>query len=546
MTTPARTPQPHRPEVGAERRSAAGAGPPGKPGQANLVVQDQPTRRIRRPVDALRCLADLFWIGVLVVAGLAARATTQGVETDLVDASRRLQDVVLPTLRGISLFGLLAFTVALAVRQLVRRQSRRLAEAVATGAGTIALVLLANLVLRSNFDGTLYRAIAMAPPGTSGFAPLDAPLAGLVAFTTIIDLSGRTRWRVALWLTVGVYLVTSLADLRTSVLSVLITLLVGRVIALAVRYVAGSPSQRPPAAAIAAALGSADQPVTEMRRVPVSGVESRRYAAVTPDGGRLDVTVFDRDRQAAGLLSRLYRLVRLRDQVARRAPLSTERLAERRALLAYAVEDAGVRTPRLRAVLRVGPEAMALAYRRRRRHVAGPAGQRGDRRGSGTRVGRGAPAARAPGHPPVADRGQDRHLPGRPDQAARPGRRRHRGQRPAAAPGPGPAAGRAGHAGRPGPGRRPGAAQAGRGRAGRAAAAAAAGGAGPVNPDVPAPEQARAAGAAVPRLLAIDPGDGAGRAAGPAGAGPAAQPDHSGGQHPGRLPADFGSWPGST
>jgi len=327
------------------------------------VVEDQPTRRIRRPVDGLRCLADAFWIAVLAGAGLAARAATEGVETDLVKLSQRLQDVVLPTLRGISLFGLLAFTVALAIRQLVRRQSRRLAEAIATGAGTIALVLLADLILRSNitYAGTLYRAIAMTPPGTSGFAPLDAPLAGLVAFTTIIDLSGRTKWRVALWLTVGVYLVTSLADLRTSVLSVLITLLVGRVIALAVRYVAGSPSQRPPAEAIAAALGSAGEPVTELRRVPVSGVESRRYAAVTPDGGRLDVTVFDRDQQAAGLLYRLYRLIRLRDQVARRAPLSTERLAERRALLAYAVEDAGVRTPRLRAVLRVGPEAMALA-----------------------------------------------------------------------------------------------------------------------------------------------------------------------------------------
>jgi len=325
------------------------------------VVHDQLARRIRRPVDLLRCAADGFWIAVLVVAGLAARATTQGVETDLVDGSRRLQDVVLPTLRGISLFVLLAFPVALAIRQLVRRQGRRLAEAVATGAGTIALVLLADLVLRSPLDGALYRAIAMAPPGTSSFAPLDAPLAGLVAYTTIIDLTGRTRWRVALWLTVGIYLVASLADLRTSVLSVLITLLVGRVIALAVRYIAGSPSQRPPAEAIAAALGSAGQPVTEVRRVPVSGVESRRYAAGTRDGGWLDVTVFDRDQQAAGLLYRLYRLVRLRDQVARHTPLSTERLAESRALLTYAVEDAGVRTPRLRAVLRVGPEALALA-----------------------------------------------------------------------------------------------------------------------------------------------------------------------------------------
>ncbi|MGH3125866.1 MAG: hypothetical protein ACRDND_33230, partial [Streptosporangiaceae bacterium] len=158
------------------------------------MIEDQPTRRIRRPVDALRCLADGFWIAVLVASGLAARATTEGVETDLVKLSQRLQDVVLPTLRGISLFGLLAFTVALAARQLVRRQGRRLAEAIATGAGTIGLVLFGDLVLRSNitFAGTLYRAIAMAPPGTSGFAPLDAPLAGLVAFTTIIDLSGRT------------------------------------------------------------------------------------------------------------------------------------------------------------------------------------------------------------------------------------------------------------------------------------------------------------------------------------------------------------------
>ncbi len=324
-------------------------------------MHDQLARRIRRPIDLLRCAADGFWIGVLVVAGLAARATTQGVETDLVNGSRRLQDVVLPTLRGISLFVLVAFPVALAVRQLLRHQYRRLAEAVAAGAGTIALVVLADLVLRSDFAGALYRAIAMARPGTSSFAPLDAPLAGLVAYTTIIDLSGRTRWRVALWLTVGIYVVASLADLRTSVLSVLITLLVGRVIALAVRYVAGSPSQRPSAEAIAAALGSAGQPVTEMSRAPASGVESRQYAATTQDGRRLDVTVFDRDQQAAGLLYRLYRLVRLRDQVARRTPLSTERLAESRALLTYAVEDAGVRTPRLRAVLRVGPEAMALA-----------------------------------------------------------------------------------------------------------------------------------------------------------------------------------------
>jgi len=47
--------------------------------------------------------------------------------------------------------------------------------------------------------------------------------------------------------------------------------------------------------------------------------------------------------------------------VSRRAPLTTDRAAERTALLTYAVEDAGVPTPRLRALFRAGPEALVLA-----------------------------------------------------------------------------------------------------------------------------------------------------------------------------------------
>ena len=104
------------------------------------------------------------------------------------------------------------------------------------------------------------------PPGASHFALLDGYLAGLVAYTTIIDLSGRPRWRAALWVTLGVYAIASLATLRTTALSVLITLLLGRAIGLGVRYAAGSMSQRPTAEAIAAALASAGQPVTELRR----------------------------------------------------------------------------------------------------------------------------------------------------------------------------------------------------------------------------------------------------------------------------------------
>jgi len=90
---------------------------------------------------------------------------------------------------------------------------------------------------------------------------------------------------------------------------------------------------------------------------------SRRYAATTSLGDRLDITVYDKDQQAAGAVYRLYRAVLLRGQVSRGAPLSADRIVERRALLSYAAEDAGAPTPRLRAVVRAGPEATVLAYK---------------------------------------------------------------------------------------------------------------------------------------------------------------------------------------
>ena len=150
-------------------------------------------------------------------------------------------------------------------------------------------------------------------------------------------------------------------------LTLLITVIGGRAIGLGVRYAAGSASQRPGALGIAGALAAAGLPVTAIRRVrrqePRQGNPSRHYAVTTnADGGRLDVVVYDRDQQAAGADYRLYRRVRVRGQVSRNAPLTVEHAVERRALLSYAAEDAGAPTPRLRALVRAGPEASVLAY----------------------------------------------------------------------------------------------------------------------------------------------------------------------------------------
>jgi uncharacterized membrane protein YbhN (UPF0104 family)/tRNA A-37 threonylcarbamoyl transferase component Bud32 len=326
-----------------------------------ILVEDRLERRIRKPVDLLRCVISGIGVVLLGIVGIVASATTTGVETNIVEVSRRVPYTAFTTARSLVLFALLILPVALAVRQLIRRQGQRLGEAALTGILTFVAVSVADALLRHSATTQLYDAIVMAKPGTSHMTALDGYLASLTAFTTMIGLSGRQRWQVTMWLVVGGYALVNLAALHTTALSLLITLLLGRTIGLAVRYGAGATSLRPSAEQIAAALSTVGCELTEMRRVPPSGGESRHYAATARGGDRLDVFAYDQDQQAAGAFYRLYRLIRLQTQVSHAAPLSVDRAVERRALLSYAAQNAGAPTPQLRGLARAGPEAVALA-----------------------------------------------------------------------------------------------------------------------------------------------------------------------------------------
>ena len=354
-----------------------------QPGQ--IQVEDQLERRIRKPVDLLRCILSCVYIVALAGAGIAAAKTTAAIQDDIMSATRRIPDSLLTAAGPLAFIALFILPAALAVQLLARRQFRRLAESVATGILAAAATTVVNELLSREPASRLYDAIIMSHPGpnASHVPALDAALAGLVAYATMVGLIGRPAWRNALWVAVGVYSVVKVGVLHTPMLTLLITVLAGRAVGLAVRYAAGSASQRPGALAIAAALGGAGLRVTAMRRIrQQEGTEtsgSRHYAAATAtdaataaakdadttagdSGSDLDVVVYDRDQQAAGVFYRAYRSVRLLAQVSRSAPLSVDRQVERRALLSYASEDADAPTPRLRAFVRVGPEAAVLAY----------------------------------------------------------------------------------------------------------------------------------------------------------------------------------------
>ncbi len=335
------------------------------PQPGEIQIEDHLERRIRKPVDLLRCVLSCAEIVVLVAAGLAASATTAAVQADIVGASKHIPTALFTLARPLAFIALFILPVALAIQLLVLRQPRRLAEAVATGILAAAVTAVANDLLSRQPASRLYDAIIMSHPGTSNIPALDPAVAGLVAYATMVGLIGRPAWRNALWVAVGVYAVVHVGVLHTPMLTLLITVIAGRAIGLAVRYVAGSTSQRPSARDIAAALAGTDLPVTAIKRIRHEGnglAGSRHYAVTEPDGTSLDVVVYDRDQQAAGAIYRVYRRVRLLGQVSRNAPLSVDRAVEHRALLSYAAEDAGAPTPRLRALVRVGPEAAVLAY----------------------------------------------------------------------------------------------------------------------------------------------------------------------------------------
>ncbi len=327
---------------------------------AALVVEDELETRIRLPTDLLRSLAAWVEIALLLGLGLLAKATTSGVDLDVIGASKQLARGLVTPLYALAFIALLVLPVALAIRLVVIGQFRRLAEAVAVGLLAAGAAVACNVILRLGSFSLAYDALTRsgAPSGTS---VLDPYLTGLAAYLTVIGMSGRQRWRTWFWLAIGFYSITSLAREHETVLSLLITLLLGSAIGTGLRYVIGTNTDRPTAAEIAAALSMSTAQIVEIRRVPDSRAENRRYTALGADGACLDVTVFDRDQQAADALYRIYRRLRLTSQASRTSPATVSRAIERSSLMAYAVEDAGVPTPRLRAAVRVGPEAAAIA-----------------------------------------------------------------------------------------------------------------------------------------------------------------------------------------
>ncbi|WP_182112509.1 MULTISPECIES: lysylphosphatidylglycerol synthase transmembrane domain-containing protein [unclassified Actinotalea] len=365
------TPRATRPQrVGGRlgRAPDAGAG-------AGVEILDAPAARVHHPADLVGVVLCALGIALVVVIAVYARGTTSGVTEDVQDFESLVQRILVVPVAVLE--GLVTTLVPLAVlAELIWRRLVRYSIEAIVAAVLAALAALGAAWLITTFGLPELRSSFSVWSGGERSVVIPGTLSGVAALLTVAGARGRRKtvgwsWNF-LWLGLGVALISGVLTLPAA----LMTVLVGRIVGLGVRYLSGVQSERAYGDALVAGIRRAGFEPARLVRVQDVTTEDRHevgidtaadpdadlaalaiarhgdnrvYAMTTTDGERLDVVVLDGDRQVVGILVRFWRSLRLRG-LDGRTVVSLRQAAERAALLAYAAWSAGVRTPRLLAL----------------------------------------------------------------------------------------------------------------------------------------------------------------------------------------------------
>jgi uncharacterized membrane protein YbhN (UPF0104 family)/tRNA A-37 threonylcarbamoyl transferase component Bud32 len=333
--------------------------------EAGPAWVDEPPepRRIRRQPDLMRLLFESLMIVVVLLLGKIGVQTTSGLESDIHNGVALAPGFLLNGVTVLTNVTTAVVPVGLAVERLARRDGRRVADAViaaalAYGAAALLNVWVTSLYAHSWLVTELTRRVNS---GTT--SPLHIYITTLIAFLTVLGFNDRPTLRTFTWVCVGIYAVATLMAGDSALVGLIVSFLLGRLVAFGWRYACGVVNERPTGQVVVAMLaGVGLGPV--WCRWQGEHEDVRRYEVGCAGGRVLDVTVLDRDRQAVGLIYRIYRRIRLRGPAQRRNLFSLRRTVDQEALISYALRDAGIRTPGLVAVRELSADAALLAYER--------------------------------------------------------------------------------------------------------------------------------------------------------------------------------------
>ncbi|MCL3861614.1 flippase-like domain-containing protein [Actinotalea sp. K2] len=368
--------------------SGLGRRPGRAPADHGVQIIDTPAMRVHHPADLMGLVLACVGIAVVVLLAAYATGTTTGVTEDVQGFAVALRRILFLPIAVLEALITILAPIAVLTELVLRRLVRHALEAVVAGViGILVALLTAWLITNLGVSDMVWSFSVRI--NQEWMVTIPALLSGMAALLTAAGARNRRRtvawsWNL-LWLALGVAVITGLVTLPGA----LVTVLVGRAVGLATRYVSGVQSERAYGAALVDGVRRAGFQPSRLVRVrdvsqdhpdearPATGDghtgapprqgdpeptddaaldpaavaitrygDNRVYAMTTTDGDRLDVVVLDGDRQVVGMLTRFWRSLRLRG-IDGRAVVSLRQATERAALLSYAAWSAGVVTPRL-------------------------------------------------------------------------------------------------------------------------------------------------------------------------------------------------------
>jgi len=354
------TPPGGDPAAVAERAPERPADPRGT--RTPVAIDDEPTRRIHHPGDLLQAVLSAVGVVLVMVLATWAHGTTEGVSEDVQGFASFLQRFLFVPVALLEGLVLLVAPLAVVTELAIRRLGRQVLDSLVAAVVAIAMNSLVLWLVTTLDVPELQLGLSARPRGAL-VVTLPAYVAIVAALLTVSGPRQRFRtvrwsWNLV-WLAMGVAVITGSLSLTGAVVS----LLLGRAAGLVVKYASGVRAEQAYGSALVAGIRHAgfdpvrlrrvgddeddeDDPVDATARAVVRAADHRVYAMTTSDGRELDVVVLDGDRQVVGMLARLWRSIRLRG-IEGRTIVSLRQAAERRALMLYAANAAGVSSTRL-------------------------------------------------------------------------------------------------------------------------------------------------------------------------------------------------------
>jgi uncharacterized protein (TIRG00374 family) len=329
-----------------------------------LVVEPPMPHRVRRPRDLLRGVLGVAVICLSVFVGSIAVGTATGLEQDLVGVADGLPRLLLRIVTFVASVGVLALPIFAAIDLVLRHRAGQILDSIVGAAISVTVTTSLTFWITNERPAQILEALTKVLPDGSRSRPLDNVLAAVVAFLVVADIAGRTRLRVACGLTVGAVFLSTVLSGEVTLLSIVVSLLLGGTIGMFVRWAFGSFSTRPDGHRLAAAMSAGGLEVTALVREDDGPDNARHYLATDAAGNAYDVVVLDRDKEGANLVTTAWRKLRIIGPVVRTRALAVRTALEHDALASYAMMAAGVSTPRLALTSEADSDAGLLAYER--------------------------------------------------------------------------------------------------------------------------------------------------------------------------------------